>query len=145
MSEKDLNYMQIAEIVSKRSHCIKRKVGAIITSPDGYILSTGYNGPVKKSDHCDQNNFCLRDNMGVGENLDLCIGSHAELNAIIQCAVHGTKIPEGSSIYCTDYPCSFCMRSLINAGITKIFYKRDYPNPVYTMLGDRFESIIKIG
>lgn len=49
--------MEIAEIVSKRSTCIKRKVGAILIK-DNHILSTGYNGAPSGFTHCTAPNMC---------------------------------------------------------------------------------------
>jgi dCMP deaminase len=55
----------------------------------------------------------------------LCRGLHAEQNAIIQAAIHGVSI-QGTTLYCTNMPCSICTKMLINAGITDIYYKDGY-------------------
>ena len=39
----DSYFMEIADIVSKRSTCLRRSVGALIVK-DKRILATGYNG-----------------------------------------------------------------------------------------------------
>lgn len=39
----DEYFMEIAEVVKKRSTCIRRQVGAVIVR-DKQILTTGYNG-----------------------------------------------------------------------------------------------------
>ena len=47
---KDNYFMKIAEVVSERSTCIKRKVGAVLIK-DSHILSTGYNGSPSGFNH----------------------------------------------------------------------------------------------
>lgn len=119
--------MEIARIVSKRSTCIRRHVGAVIVK-DKRILSTGYNGAPKGLKHC-MDSGCLREKMNIasGERHELCRGLHAEQNAIIQAALHGVSI-NGAEIYSTHLPCSICMKMIINAGITKVTYLDGYPD-----------------
>ena len=120
-------FMSIAQLVSKRSTCLRRKVGAVIVK-DKRILSTGYNGAPSGIKHCLETG-CLREKLNVpsGERHELCRGLHAEQNAIIQAAYHGVEIKD-SVIYCTNLPCIICTKMLINAGIRKIFYKEGYPD-----------------
>ena len=85
-------FMDIAELVSRRSTCRRRAVGAVIVK-DKRILSTGYNGAPSGLRHCLEIG-CLREQMNVpsGERHELCRGIHAEQNAIIQAAFHGVSI-----------------------------------------------------
>jgi dCMP deaminase len=119
--------MEIAGIVAKRSTCMRRQVGALIVK-DRRILSTGYNGAPSGVAHCEEVG-CIRQMRGVpaGERHELCRGLHAEQNAIIQAAYHGVSIT-GSLLYCTHNPCSLCVKMIINAGITQIFYLEGYPD-----------------
>ncbi|MCX7966447.1 MAG: cytidine/deoxycytidylate deaminase family protein [Syntrophorhabdaceae bacterium] len=123
----DSYFMEIARIVSKRSTCIRRHVGALIVK-DKRILSTGYNGAPKGLKHC-MDSGCLREKMNIasGERHELCRGLHAEQNAIIQAALHGVSI-NGAELYTTHLPCSICMKMIINAGILKITYLDGYPD-----------------
>ncbi|MBC7129289.1 MAG: cytidine/deoxycytidylate deaminase family protein [Thermoplasmatales archaeon] len=123
----DEYFMEIAKIVSKRSTCLRRNVGAVIVK-DKHILSTGYNGAPKGFKHCSEVG-CLREKLGIkrGERHELCRGLHAEQNAIIQAAVFGVAIRD-ASIYVTDFPCSVCAKMLINAGIKELIYLNDYPD-----------------
>jgi len=133
--------MEMAHVVSKRSTCLRRKVGAILVK-DRHILSTGYNGAPKGLSHCIDVG-CIRQDMSVrsGERHELCRGLHAEQNAIIQAAVFGVSI-SGSTLYCTNTPCVVCVKMLINAGVKEIIYSGDYPDELAKkMLG---ESSIKI-
>jgi len=117
--------MEIALLVSRRSTCLRRKVGAVIVK-DRHILSTGYNGVPRRVIHCDEKG-CLREILKVpsGERHELCRGLHAEQNAIIQAAYYGTKI-SGAILFCTNHPCVICTKMIINSGIREIFYHQGY-------------------
>ncbi len=121
----DEYFMMMAILISSRSTCIRRKVGAVIVK-DKRVLSTGYNGPPRGMKHCDETG-CLREELHVpsGERHELCRGLHAEQNAVIQAALFGISI-DGSTIYVTNHPCSVCTKILINAGIKEIVYDEYY-------------------
>ena len=133
--------MDVAELISHRSTCIRRKVGAVIVQ-DKRIMATGYNGAPKGLKHCCEVG-CLRadQNIPSGERHELCRGLHAEQNAIIQAAVFGVSI-EGSSLYCTNTPCVVCVKMLINAGVQEIIYAGEYPDQLAKDMIE--ESSIKI-
>lgn len=120
-------FLQITQLVATRSTCMRRQVGGLLVKNKN-ILATGYNGVPSGISHCDLSG-CLREQLKVpsGERHELCRGLHAEQNAIIQAARHGVNI-EGSTLYCTDSPCSICTKMLINAGVTQIFFARGYPD-----------------
>lgn len=120
-------FMQIAQIVSSRSTCLRRQVGAIIVS-NNQILSTGYNGAPKGVPHCESTG-CLREKLNVspGKRHELCRGVHAEQNAIIQAAVNGVSI-KGATMYCTHQPCSICAKMIINAEIKTVYVGEPYPD-----------------
>jgi len=120
--------MEVAELVSKRSTCLRRSTGAIIVN-EKRILATGYNGPPQGLLHCDELGGCLRERLSIpsGERHELCRAVHAEQNAIIQAAKLGINI-DGATLYVTNYPCFICAKMLINAGIKKIVYKEGYPD-----------------
>ncbi len=123
----DEYFMEMAHVISKRSTCLRRKVGAILVK-DKHILSTGYNGAPKGLKHCLEIG-CLRETLNVpsGERHELCRGLHAEQNVIIQAAVFGTSIKD-SILYCTNTPCVVCVKMLINAGVKEIIFSGDYPD-----------------
>ncbi len=125
--EWDKYFMDLLDMVKTRSTCMRRQVAAIIVR-DKQIISTGYNGAPKGIFHCEQVG-CLREREGIpsGEKHELCRGIHAEQNAIIQASMHGVSI-ENCEIYITHSPCALCSKMLINAGITKITYKGEYPD-----------------
>jgi len=119
--------MEIAHLVSRRSTCLRRQVGAVLVKGKN-ILATGYNGTPSGISHCEQTG-CLRQQLNVpsGERHELCRGLHAEQNAIIQAAKHGVNIT-GATLYCTNSPCIICTKMLINAGICRIVYQEGYPD-----------------
>lgn len=127
--------MELTRLISTRSTCKRRKVGALIVK-DKRILSTGYNGAPKNLPHC-LDVGCLREEHHVpsGERHELCRGIHAEQNAIIQAATSGVNI-DGAVLYSTHYPCSLCIKMILNAGIKKVYYCEGYPDQLAKTLAE---------
>lgn len=125
----DEYFIKLATEVAKRSTCLRRQVGAVIVDKDNHILATGYNGAPAGLDHCIDLGYCYRqlNNIPSGERHELCRAVHAEMNAIIQAAKHGTKV-DGGTIYLTHTPCVMCAKALINAGIQRIISAGPYPD-----------------
>ena len=124
----DEYFMEIAQLVAKRSNCARRKVGAVITV-DNQIVSTGYNGAPKGLYHCQDQGGCLREVSQIesGMRQEVCRAVHAEQNAIISAAVKGVSI-KGGTLYVNTYPCSICARLIINSGIKRVVYDQNYPD-----------------
>jgi len=118
-------FFDFAELASKRSTCLRRTVGAVLVK-DKMVVATGYNGPPRGLQHCSETG-CIRqdENVPSGQRHELCRGLHAEQNAIIQAAKSGVNI-NGAHLYCSTKPCAICTKMIINAGIKKVFYKKDY-------------------
>ena len=128
-------YLDIAQTVSERATCLRRRFGAIIVKNDT-IISTGYNGAPRGRMNCTDIEFCIREQMNIprGERYELCRSVHAEANAIIAAARENML---GSTLYmcCTDpktgdvvgsiCSCSMCKRLIINAGITEVITRED--------------------
>ncbi|MDK2848942.1 MAG: dCMP deaminase [Desulfuromonadales bacterium] len=119
--------MDIARLVARRSTCLRRQVGAVLVK-DRNILATGYNGTPSGLRHCSEVG-CVRQmqNVPSGQRHELCRGLHAEQNAIIQAAKHGTNI-SGSILFCTNTPCVICSKMIINAGIRQVVFLEGYPD-----------------
>ena len=127
----DEYFMEMAVLTAKRSTCLRRNVGAVIVK-DRHIVATGYNGAPRGLEHCgDREGGCLRQQLGIpsGEKHELCRALHAEQNAIIQAAKVGVST-EGATIYITLQPCVICAKMLVNAGITRIVHRGEYPDPL---------------
>ncbi len=123
----DRYFMEIAELVSSRSTCLRRQVGAVLVR-DKHIIATGYNGAPRGISHCMEVG-CLREKLGIpsGQRHEMCRGTHAEQNAIIQAALHGVST-DGATLYCTHQPCILCAKMLINAGVEKVVFQGEYPD-----------------
>lgn len=120
----DQYFMMQAVLLSTRSTCERLSVGATIVR-DKRIIAGGYNGSVAGDVHCIDEGCYLVDGH--------CVRTiHAEMNAILQCAKFGAAT-DGAEIYVTDFPCLQCTKMLLQAGITKIHYLRNYHNDAYAM------------
>jgi dCMP deaminase len=119
-------FMQIAGIVAARGDCVKRRVAAVIVK-DRRIIATGYNGAPRGVKNCSEGG-CPRCSQfaASGANLDECLCSHGEENAIIQAAYHGTSVKD-AVLYTTCSPCLLCTKMIINAGIGEVVYNAAYP------------------
>jgi len=129
---KDEYYLEIAKAVAKRSICLhmRRGYGAIIVTNDT-IVSTGYAGPARHVANCNEVGECIRNTMNQPKygSYDSCPSVHAEENAIINAARHGSKV-FGGIMYLfglnkdgkisPGLPCSRCRRVLINSGIKEV-------------------------
>lgn len=113
----DEYFMNIAKVVASRSTCDRKFVGAVIVS-DKTILSTGYNGSIRKLEHCSETGHMM-------ENGHCVATIHAEANAILQAAKNGVCIDE-STIYTTASPCWPCFKMIANTGIRRICYGEFY-------------------
>lgn len=117
-------FMLQAVLLSLRSTCERLSVGAILVR-DKRVIAGGYNGAVSGDDHCIDvgcyvvDGHCLRT-------------IHAEMNAVLQCSKFGIPT-DGAEIYVTDFPCLQCTKSLLQAGIKKIYYMRNYHNDDYAI------------
>lgn len=123
----DHYFMEMAEVVAKRSTCLRRQVGAVLVK-DRRLLTSGYNGAPSGMAHCAETG-CLRQQMNVpsGQQHEMCRGLHAEQNAIIQAALHGISIKD-SVLYVTHQPCVICAKMMINAGVKTVIMKDAYPD-----------------
>lgn len=115
-------YMQLANDLARRSHCVKLHVGAVIAK-DTRVIATGYNGPPKGTYNCDEEwpkKGCARSLRG-GCSLAL----HAEENAILY-ALQNKADLESSVLYVTLAPCLPCARIIFSVGIAEVFYQASY-------------------
>ncbi|HEY8402527.1 MAG TPA: dCMP deaminase family protein [Cytophagaceae bacterium] len=124
MNRPDFNdiFMELAVNLARRSHCVRRQVGAVLTK-DTRIISIGYNGPPPKTHNCDEEwpeTGCPRDSKG-----SCSLALHAEQNAIIFAVKNGADI-EDSTFYVTLSPCIACARIIFSAKIKKVIYLHSY-------------------
>jgi dCMP deaminase len=115
-------FMELAVNLAKRSHCIKKHVGAVLTK-ETRIISIGYNGPPAGTHNCDvefPEHGCARDSKG-----SCSLALHAEQNAILYAVKNNTTV-EGSTLYVTLAPCLPCARIIFSMGISKVVYLFSY-------------------
>ena len=115
-------FMELACNLAKRSHCVRRHVGAVLTK-DTRIISVGYNGPPAGTHNCDEDfgdEGCARDRKG-----SCSLALHAETNAILYAVKNGTDIA-GSTLYVTLSPCLSCARIIFTMKIAKVVYLNSY-------------------
>jgi len=117
----DETYMDVVEAIAKRSTCIRKKVGAVITI-DHRILSHGYNGVPSGLIHCCDTNECLKIKTG-SEEYKICV--HAEQNAICQCAKRGLAL-KGATLYVNADICITCAKLIVSCEIIRVVVKRDF-------------------
>ena len=133
----DEYFMNIAKVVASRSTCDRKFVGAVIVR-DKTILSTGYNGSIRKLEHCDEAGHMMEGGH--------CVATiHAEANAILQAAKNGVRIDE-SSIYTTASPCWPCFKMIANAGIRRICYGEFYRDARIFEIAKKLKmELVKVG
>lgn len=143
-------YLDIAETVSERATCIRRRFGAIIVKND-VIISTGYNGAPRGRKNCSDLGFCTREELKIprGERYELCRSVHAEANAIIA-APRDQML--GATLYmcCTDPSdggvvgsiccCAMCKRQVLNAGIEKVIVRENEKDYTEYLTADWIEN-----
>lgn len=123
-------YLDLADVVSKRGTCLRRRYGAVIVKNDE-VISTGYVGAPRGRMNCSDLGFCIRQQMNIprGERYELCRSVHAEANAIISAErekmIGSTMYLSGREVSTGEYimksnSCSMCKRMIINAGIETV-------------------------
>ena len=110
----DKRYLRMARIWAENSYCKRRQVGALIVK-DKMIISDGYNGTPSGFE-----NVCEDEN-----NVTKSYVLHAEANALTKIAPSGNN-SDGATMYVTDEPCIECAKLIIQSGICRVIYARDY-------------------
>lgn len=110
----DLRYLRMARIWSENSYCKRRQVGCLVVK-DKMIISDGYNGTPSGFE-----NICEDEN-----NVTHPYVLHAEANAITKLA-RSSNNSDGATLYATDAPCIECSKLIIQAGIKRVVYAKEY-------------------
>lgn len=126
-------YLDLAEMVSQRGTCLRRRFGAVIVKNDE-VVSTGYVGAPRGRINCTDVGRCIREEMKIprGERYELCRSVHAEQNAIISASrnemIGSSLFLAGIVVSTGEYVenancCSMCKRMIINAGIQSVYIR----------------------
>ena len=119
----DEYFLKLAMLASERSTCPRMHCGCVLVK-DRFVLATGYNGSLPHQPHCEDIGCLIVDNHCVRTN-------HAEINALVQAAVHGVSI-KGSTAYITNMSCTTCSKALIAAGIKRVVVFTDFHDTLAT-------------
>ena len=133
MKEKKIkNILKQCQVIAENSYCLRRKFGAIITTPEGVHISGGYNGSVRGAKNCGEDGVCGKDHHDAPHDTayEVCGAVHAEVNAILNVARSGSGIPLKEAILFLNSakdghagrPCRNCRRNIINAGIRYVYF-----------------------
>lgn len=118
-------FMDIAEIIAKKSTCIKFQVGSVAIK-DGRIISIGYNGTAPGEIHCidkwkdDKENF-KKYHTEWSRNNEI----HSEINLILFAAKNGISL-NGCDLFVTMSPCIDCAKAIYTVGIKNVYYKEEF-------------------
>ena len=126
-------YLDIADTVSARSTCLRRRYGAVIVNHD-QIISTGYVGAPRGRRNCCDLGTCVREQLNIPrcERYELCRSVHAEMNAVISASreemIGATLYLVGREVSTGEYIknsvcCSLCKRVVINSGIERVIIR----------------------
>ena len=138
-----------AEIAKLRSNCLTRHIGAVIVK-DNRQIATGYNGTPSGIKNCFEGGCprCtarINGEIKAGESLDRCLCTHAEANAIMQCALFGNAgSTKGATMYSTFAPCIECSKMAISVGITRLVVLADYPEDVTKLFNEENLDLVKL-
>lgn len=108
-------FMEIAQVVSKRSTCSRKQVGCVLVK-DNRVVCIGYNGVLPN----------MPESMGIDEEGNSHT-VHAEANVIAFCAKNGIPT-DGTTLFTTLSPCEKCAELVIQAGIKEVYFHEYYRN-----------------
>lgn len=143
---KDETWLNVAQVLSEQSTCLRRAVGCVLLDSRGHVASTGWNGVASKQPHCNEvlimrhpadavhvdspdywdeptyPNACPGAKAPSGTQLDACQAIHAEQNALLQCA----NVYDISTCYVTHSPCVACTKLLMSTSCQRIVFLQPY-------------------
>lgn len=149
----DKAYMKMAIAIGELSYAVRNKVGCIIVSKNGQVISQGFNGTPTGYNNCCEDPHCsckyahgcavtekpIEEQMSVDYCSSIVYGKpcqyltlttkkevlHAESNAIAKCA-KWISSTDGATLYVTLSPCFECSKTIIQSGISRVCYMNKY-------------------
>ncbi|KAJ7161413.1 cytidine deaminase-like protein [Mycena crocata] len=120
----DAYFMTLASLASRRSNCMKRRVGAVLVR-DNRILATGYNGTPRGITNCNEGGCIQCNGTSYPGNIAYeCVCLHAEENALLEAGRE--RVGLGSVLYCNTCPCLKCTIKIIQTGVKTVVYNLSY-------------------
>lgn len=117
----ELKFMLVAAKEAIKSTSVLRKTGAVLVKNNKIILKA--HNEILQGSNFRIKNDTIREKLELkgGEYPLMCDTIHAETSIIAEAAAKGTKT-KGAELYTTSYPCQWCAKTLVAAGIKKIFF-----------------------
>jgi dCMP deaminase len=138
----------LASLASRRSNCMKRRVGAILVRQNR-VLATGYNGTPRGLPNCNEGG-CPHCNLvnGSEQISKQCLCLHAEENALLEAGRE--RVGNDCVLYCNTYvspihdlwhclihlhscPCLKCTIKIIQTGVKTVIYNLTYKVLVFSL------------
>lgn len=114
-------FLKVAQLMSERGTCVRRRVGCVLVNKRNHIIATGYNGPASGLPHCIEHP-CPGAHYPSGQGLEKCEALHAEQNALLQCR----DVYEIDKAYVTVSPCVHCIKLFLNTSCQEIYFSGEY-------------------
>lgn len=110
----DKMYMDMARAAARRSHCERKKVGAVAVK-EGSVIGEGFNGNLPGGpNNCEDE-----------DGNTLPVVCHAEINCLLKVAKSNNST-RGATIYQTMSSCFECARYLIQCEIDAVVFNEWY-------------------
>ncbi|KAF9567016.1 hypothetical protein CPC08DRAFT_627537 [Agrocybe pediades] len=118
----DAYFMTLASLASRRSNCMKRRVGAVLVR-ENRVLATGYNGTPRGLLNCNEGG-CPQCNGKTDGKSQHCLCLHAEENALLEAG--RDRVGQDCVLYCNTCPCLTCTIKIIQTGVKTVVYNLTY-------------------
>jgi dCMP deaminase len=113
-------WMNMARAISALSPDVNTKVGAVLISPTGRQIASGYNGFLRGA---------FDDKLPTTRPEKYQYMQHAERNVLYNCLDEGIKTRR-CMLVCTLSPCLDCLRACYQSGINYILFDKWYDKKV---------------
>lgn len=137
-------WLGVAQVIARRSLCVRAQVGAVIVNDRYRVVSTGYNGPPRGFDHRDEpcSSWCERGRRTPMPDYSDCPSLHAEANALMAA---DRSSWQGGVLYVTGDVCSGCAKLIGNSGLSRIVVQRDDADRTYRGSDDSYAFLRSLG
>lgn len=113
--DKDRYFMNLAFNVALASKCPRAQYGSVLTSPDGRVISTGYNGKPRGASN---DNVCYREGLPDNSPKPNC-DIHSEINCLL---FSDPVARQGGTLYVSGIPCTDCLLVIFQSGISRLVF-----------------------
>lgn len=118
----DAIFMSLTMQLAQCSHCVKKKVGTVLTK-ESRIISIGYNDPPPGAYQCDE--ICPKTGCAGNTKGSCFLAINAKQNAALYALTNQINVQDGVP-YTTLSPFLPCAHMIFSVGIKKVVYKDSY-------------------